>query len=126
MDQYSKMIAEIPMGLDRAVLRALEAHQGKDQALGRKELVGMVAKLGFACHDRHVRETIKQMRRKGYLICSAAGEDGGYYLARNMAEYQAFKETEYLAKIVDMHETLAAMDAAARQAFGDGVQLSLL
>lgn len=122
---YETMVSGMPAGLDRAVLRVLASRIGRDRAVGRKELTALVGRLGFHAHERQVRETIKQLRRDGHLICSAAGEDGGYYMAKDRQEYNEFRQAEFAAKIVDMNETLRAMDAAAERQFGKAMQKSL-
>ena len=123
MSQYDEMLKNMPAGLDRAVLRIIGFHRGKIEAIGGEDLTRQVQVMGFAGIDnRTVREAIKELRRSGQLIFSMPGEKGGYYLARDMSEYENFKKTEYVAKIKDMSETLHAMDKAAREQFGDGVQ----
>lgn len=112
-------------GLERAVLRVLDNYRGRTNAIGRNELTALVKRLGYPTSERQVREAIKQLRRQGHLICSAPGDDGGYYIAEDMAEYQEFRRIEYAAKINDMIETLRAMDDAAKAAFGDSVQMRL-
>lgn len=122
---YEQILATMPLGLDRAVLRVLSMHIGREQAVGREELVQVVASLGFPAHERQVREVIKDLRRRGELICSAAGEDGGYYLAASREEFEEFAQAEFGAKIADMSQTLGAMRQAADSAFGQGMQLGL-
>lgn len=122
---YDSIVKEMPAGLDRAVLRVLSGRIGRENAIGRKELTELVGRHGFRAHERQVRETIKALRREGHLICSAAGEDGGYYLAKDKREYDEFRQAEFAAKIVDMNETLRAMDAAAERQFGKAMQKSL-
>lgn len=127
---YEAQIKNMPVGLDRAILRVLSYHRGREQAIGRSELVRQVAQLGCAATERQVREEIKQLRRgkngqEPCLICSAAGEDGGYYLANSRQEYEEFAQIEFVGKIADMSETLHAMEQAARRMFGDAVQPGL-
>jgi predicted DNA-binding transcriptional regulator YafY len=122
---YDAEIAAMPAGLDRTVLRVLSYHTGRARAIGRGELVQQVGLVGCLATERQVRETIKQLRRQGYLICSAAGEDGGYFLADSLKEYDEFRQTEFAGKIADMAETMKAMDQAARRVFGDAMQPGL-
>jgi hypothetical protein len=120
---YEDVIREMEPGLKRAVLRVMSMHQGPENAIGRVELAAAVNLHGFgrglgaATFDRNLRSAIQQLRKEGNLICSSSGE-GGYYLARDMAEYEEFATGEYRAKIVDMSETLRAMDTAAEKRFG--------
>ena len=122
--RYEAELKSMPPGLDRAVLRVVSGYQAA-APISRGELVINVTRLGFPASERQVRETIKQLRRQGHLICSTPGNDGGYYLARSLAEYRDFRDAEFAAKIHDMSETLRAMDSAARDQFGDGFQLGL-
>lgn len=113
----------IPRGLDKAILRIIQEHTGRDHALGRKALVTTLEKrTGNVYHERLVRECIKQLRRAGNLICSTPGEDGGYYIAINKAEFDLFDQTEFGAKIADMNETRQAMLKAARERFSSATQ----
>jgi hypothetical protein len=125
MTDYKELLGEMPVGLDRAVLRVLSYRRGRDRAVGRTELVNLTAAEGFRVHERALREQIKQLRRAGHLICSMPGEDGGYYLAKDLVEYQEFKRMEFEGKIADMAETLRAMDAAAVKEFGSAAQMGL-
>ncbi|GAP11773.1 hypothetical protein BECAL_02966 [Bellilinea caldifistulae] len=124
--KYDEIIEKMPPGLERAILRVLESRRGRRNAIGRNELTAMVRRLGQPASERQVREMIKQLRRKGYLICSAPGEDGGYYWADTLEEYQEFRKMEFAAKIADMSETLRAMDQSAERIFGDSFQMRLL
>jgi hypothetical protein len=123
---YLKEIRNMPLDLDRTVLRILTYHVGRKQSIGRLNLVLEVRKIGYAVVERQVRETIHELRRQGFLICSAPGADGGYYIAENRQEYLDFKQAEFDAKITDMAETVRAMDAAASDQFGDAVQIRML
>lgn len=122
---YESQIKNMPVGLDRAILRVLSYHRGREQAIGRSDLVRQVAQLGCAATERQVREEIKQLRRDGTLICSAAGEDGGYYMAETLAEFEEFAQVEFIGKISDMSETLSRMRESATKIFGNGVQPAL-
>ncbi|MEJ5201402.1 MAG: hypothetical protein WHV66_04130 [Anaerolineales bacterium] len=124
--KYEDLIANLPPGLERAILRVLESRRGRQNAIGRNELTALVQRLGQPASERQVREAIKQLRRQGYLICSAPGADGGYYWANTLEEYREFRNMEYAAKIADMSETLRMMDSAAEKIFGDNFQLRLL
>jgi predicted DNA-binding transcriptional regulator YafY len=126
MINYKNQIEEMPVGLDRALLRILSFHPGREKSVGGRDLRSLAAVSGFRVPERTLREAIKQLRRKGHLICSAPGEEGGYYLAANLAEFQEFARMEYEAKIADMSETLNVMRKAAVQQFGEGVQMGLL
>ncbi len=115
-----------PSGLERAILSVLDYHHGREKAIGRDELVNDLVGMGYRENERVVREAIKQLRRQGHLICSIPGNDGGYYLAGSLAEFDEFDRCELGAKIADMSETREAMRKAAREKFGEGYQMKLL
>jgi hypothetical protein len=123
---YDEQIAEMPTGLDRAMLRVLSFHMGRSHAIGRGELVKALWFEGFKVNERQARQAIHDLRRAGHLICSMPGEDGGYYLAESLAEFEEFIDRELHPKAIDMLETEKAMKAAAHARFGEGVQLGLI
>lgn len=123
---YDELIRDMPAGLDRQILRILQLHRGRDNAIGRDQLVAGVRISGFRRIDeRQVREMIKQLRRAGHLIGSAAGGGGGYYLIASQAEFEEFAQQEYKAKISDMAETLRAMQLTAENLWGPHLQPTL-
>jgi hypothetical protein len=115
-----------PIGLEDAILFILSYHHGRKRAIGRSGLVWVLKQQGHSVGERPMRECIKQLRRQGHLICSMPGEDGGYYLAETLAEFQKFDQEEFGAKIADMNETRQALLKAARQQFGEAVQMELI
>jgi hypothetical protein len=115
-----------PAGLEKAVLFILSYHIGSARAIGREALVLALVKMGHGTGERAVRECIKQLRRKGNLICSMPGVDGGYYMADTWASFDEFDRMEFSAKIADMNETRQAMLKAARAQFGEAVQVRLI
>jgi hypothetical protein len=120
---YDEEIRQMEPGVVRAVLRVLSFHIGKEQTIRRDELAAQVRNMGFGSLlafttlDRQVRLAIAELRKDGHLVCSSSG-DGGYYLARERAEYDEFAQVEYRSKIIDMNQTLQAMDQAAARRFG--------
>lgn len=118
MSRVDEIIDELPAGLDRSILRILSFHQGRGRAIGRMDLVMALADAGYHTSERAVRAQISQLRKAGNLICSASGEDGGYYLPETADEFLDFVQQEYLAKITDMQETLAAMRKSAEHTWG--------
>ena len=123
---YDRMLAEMPIGLDRALLRVLSFHAGKKNALGRDLLVAGIHLEGFNVSERQARQCIHDLRRKGILICSTPGEAGGYYMASNLDEFREFIDRELHPKAIDMLETESAMKDAARQQFGEASQPGLM
>ena len=120
-----RFIDNLPEGLDRALLRILSFHQGRDAAIGRRDLVDDLATVGYKVSERAARAQISQLRKAGHVIGSAPGEDGGYYLCRTVDEFEDFVRQEYLAKISDMQESLAAMRKGAARLWGDAAQPKL-
>lgn len=116
----------VPEGLGSAVLAVLNDHRGVENAIGRGMLVWKLRTMGRTEHERVVRECIKQLRRKGHLICSTPGEHGGYYIATSKQEFLEFDQDEFGAKIADMNETRQAMLKAMREQFGEAVQGRLI
>jgi hypothetical protein len=98
----------------------------KEKPISRNALVNKVNRHSLVpMRERKVRELIKDVRRKGGLILSMPGVNGGYYTARSQEEYDAFQREEFEAKILDMLETKRAMDQAAIKQFGQIQQLTL-
>lgn len=111
-------------GDERAIWNIVSQY-AKAEPISRGELVYNVKRLGFDLPERTVREIIKQLRRKEYLICSVAGLNGGYYVAASLADFEEFDRAEFSAKIADMAETRAAMKRAAIRQFGVTYQASI-
>jgi hypothetical protein len=124
--RYEQLVDLIPYGLAHAALRVLGFHTGRADAVGRFELLEALVKMGFDANERQLRRCIHDLRRKGHLICSAPGEDGGYYLAADLAEFREFCERELHPKAIDLLETESAMKESARQKFGEAVQARML
>jgi len=114
---YEAIIASMQGSLKGVVLVVLHGHQGREQAIGRGQLVKEVNALGLNAHERNVRETIRRLRRDGVLVCAMPGEGGGYYLATSMEEFADWVRQEYRARIVDMLETVRVMERSAEKAF---------
>jgi hypothetical protein len=123
---YESMTIKLPEGLESAVRFILANHVGRLRAIGREALTMLVREMGIQAHERQVRMAIHELRRGGLLICSAPGEDGGYYLAANLQEFDEFIECELHPKAIDMLETEKAMRNAARQQFGEASQPGLM
>ncbi len=114
----SKFIDKLPAGMDRALLRVLYFHIGRDRAVSRMQLLSDVRDLGFKIDDRQLRFQINQLRKSGILICSAGGKNGGYWIASSRAEIDNFLNQEIRARISDLSEQDRAMTTAARESFG--------
>jgi hypothetical protein len=125
---YDEEIQNMEPGLVRATLIVLSFHIGKENTIKRSDLVENLRLMGFGHYlmpitfDRHMRAAVAELRKQGALVCSSSG-DGGYYLARDRFEYDEFSQVEYRSKIIDMAETLRAMDLSAAKRFGGDVQV---
>ena len=108
---------EVDQRMVTAVIRIVDRYTALEP-IGRGELVRAVELAGFSTNERAVREAVKQARRLGQLICSTPGNNGGYYMARDMDELMAFGRAEFLAKISDMSETWSIMLRAGKHEFG--------
>lgn len=109
---------DIPVGLERTVLHILNFHKGRDQAIGRGELVRTCGQMGFRVHERVVRQAINDMRKAGTPICSTGGEDGGYWLAANWEELIEYVEREIHSRAMDLLEQEKSLKQAAEQRWG--------
>jgi len=122
-NNYDDEIKTMEPGLERAALKILSFHIGKENTIKRLDLVDGLRQHGFGIllapvtFDRHMRAAVAELRKQGHLVCSSSG-DGGYYLARDLGEYNEFSQVEYRSKIIDMAETLRAMDQGAAKRFG--------
>ncbi len=128
--RLEEILAEIPYGFIERVGTVLEKYVGKEHSVSKPVLMESLQRLGFgnglstATFERQVRIAIVALRKKGALICSSSG-DGGYFVAKDRVEYDEFVEREYKGKIQDMQETVDAMNAKARERWGEGIQMGL-
>ncbi len=117
--RYLARIADsLPAGLERALLRVLSFHVGRQNVIGRPGLLAQLNRSGFDVDDRQLRLQINLLRKRGILICSAGGRNGGYWIAANHDEINRFLNHEVRARIADLSEQDKAMSTSAREAFG--------
>jgi hypothetical protein len=115
---YEEEILSMEPGLIRAVLQVMRLHIGQENTVDKPRLIQNLQAMGYgkrvtyATFERKVREAVAELRKMGNLVCSSSGE-GGYFIARTWEEYDDFAQAEYRAKIIDMSETLRAMEEAA-------------
>lgn len=121
---YEALITNMPAGIDRGIMSVLRFHVGKERAIQKGEIIEDMKRMGYYCHERQFRERIHELRRQGWLIASLSAD--GYYLVANKIEYSEFRESEFTARIDDLSITRSAMDTAAKQQFGEAVQVGLL
>lgn len=122
-----KAIRDLPPGLDRAILRVMSFHVGRDKTIARSDLVTELAMVGFGFKDdRPVRLAINQLRHEGHLICSTGGKSGGYFLASSWSELDDYLQAEVHSRAMDLLEQESAMRKAGETAWGSQNQPSLL
>ena len=112
------LVDELPPGAERALLRVLSFHTGREQAIGRRELVEALRGHGFKLHERAVRALINELRKEGQPICSTGGEDGGYWLAAGWGELNEYLEREVRARAMDLLEQERALRQAGERQWG--------
>jgi hypothetical protein len=82
--------------LEAEILRILDGHQGKEDAIGRFALVDCINAENplFPFSERTVRKTIKHLiTQHGFAIGSGGGKNGGYYMCETPDEIE--KVTRY-------------------------------
>jgi hypothetical protein len=126
-EKYEEL-QHLPEGLEAAVLDALTHDSiGKPNVMSRHDLIYLAsARMMRQIPDRQIRLAVHNLRIKGNLVCSAPGDDGGYWLAANLEEVDECCRREFHAKAMDLLKTENAMHEAARLLFGDAFQLALL
>ncbi len=117
-------LIHLPRGLDRAMLRILSNHLGREHAISHFELSRALSI--YQIDQRQLQEQIKQLRYSGHLIGSASGLNGGYYLITTPEEFQEFLLSEFQTRIDDLRLTAVAMTRAACNRWGaDAIQIKL-
>jgi hypothetical protein len=100
----------------------IENHVGKEKAIKAFDIQYLFGD----STDRPTRLAIQELRNEGHLILSNAhGENKGYYMAASLEEYQEFRQYNFRSRAMSILVTDKAMATAARQQFGDAVQLDL-
>lgn len=112
---YDELIAQMPAGIERAMLRCLSYHVGKANAVSKPDLLKSLKQSGFAVHERQARQTIEDLRNAGHLIGSSSG-DGGYFIIGTMDEYEAYAREER-SRAEKILTRLRAQEQQARTAF---------
>ena len=127
MTHFDDILANLPSGLDRAILSILRYHKGRENAIPRDDLLEMLKMHGWSPVDRSVRAQINLLRKDGHLICSAGGHGGGYYLARDWSELEDYIGQELKPRALDLLEQEKALRLGGRREWGiNSSQLGLL
>jgi hypothetical protein len=112
---YETLIAQMPAGLERAILRVPSDHIGKENTITKPKLLQDLARLGFHQHERQVRECIEIPRNHGHLIGASSG-DGGYFIIATDEEWQAYYAEEN-GRAMKILERLSAQKENANKVF---------
>ena len=109
------------------VLFALKDRVGHEYRMTRTSLLDKVqllwywrvSKVDRPPGDRKVRNTVRELRREGALICSTGGTKGGYWIPESLLEVLYFIATELISRAMDLLVTAKRMkDAAIRKLGG--------
>lgn len=84
-----------------SILETITDHD-KTNPISRSELVDI-----YGMTDRNVRRNIEELRKKGHKIC-AVSRNGGYYMAKDEAEFKEFI-SDYISRAKTVFETANAM-----------------
>ena len=116
--------------LDREVLYLISQHIGRQNAVGRWDLVEQIFGEKQSNRDdgnsldRRMRDSIERLRGEGHIICNM-GDRTGYYVASNVEEYQEFRLL-YGAHAFPIMATIREMDRAASQKWPNPLQPALM
>lgn len=101
------------------VLQVLSWHQGKQDAIKSRELVQELKQLGWwGDVHRDMRVQINKLRKLGALICSAGGNDGGYWIAASWDELEEYLQRELHSRAMDLLDQEKHLRAAAESVWG--------
>lgn len=116
-EYYDHLLATLPQGGEKVILQILRWHIGLEMAIQKPELIEACKHAGADFKDeRQLRLKIVELRKAGIPICASSGESG-YFLASSLEEYREFRGREYIKKIIDMRETVDAMDGQIKAIF---------
>jgi len=106
-------------GVERALLRVLSWHVGKESAITKPNILIGIKQHGFTVHERAFRALVNDLRKRGHLICS--GSDG-YWLAGSREEMEEFLEREVHSRAMDLLEQEKVLRSAMYARWGEAVQ----
>jgi hypothetical protein len=97
----------------------LKFHTGRKNAVSRPAMLTYLKQLGFNLKDdRPMRAAINLLRKQGIEICSAGGENGGYWLAADHEELEEYIQRELHPRAMDLLEQEKALKAEAEKRWG--------
>jgi hypothetical protein len=115
----SELKKEVTIDLNYKILKLISARVGAINAMKKAEIMTYCP--GYT--ERAIRLSISKLRKDGVLIGSTNSD--GYFMCGSLAEYLYVKDTEMMARVKDILETVSILDKAAREKFGDAVQEKL-
>jgi hypothetical protein len=119
---YDALLSSLPTGLEKAILKVLRYHEGETDGIFKNDLIVELANIGYSSvvDERQLRIAIYNLRKQGVLIGSSS--EHGYFMIRNLKEFDDFAANEYQKKINDMTDTLNLLRSKAIERFGNGYQ----
>lgn len=113
--------------LDERLMRLMQMHRGKQNAIERWELVRKVFGAGADIprnddnvYDREIRKSVNRLRSHGKFILDL-GDGRGRFLSTSKAEYLAFR-TSFVKPIKARADVIRAMDKYAMREYPDLLQ----
>ena len=113
--------SRLDIRLLEAVLYILQKHRGADKRITRNALCSELRwRLNARISDRAMRAAIENARftPEGALICSTTRKGGGYYMARNTTELEAYLRQDE-SRCREMWQRCRRQRAAAGLALAD-------
>lgn len=114
-ETYERIIATMPPGLKRNILRSLEGSTCSDRRT--KENIAYCLNLKYSdALDRQIRASVEELRNEGIPIVSDSGH-AGYYFASNLGEVETLTQ-ELESRSKKMLEQSRMMKRRALELFG--------
>lgn len=129
--QEKQVLSEMSPGFEKAVLREIQWHKGKDHAISQDDLLSAISTddkqgtfFGKKVNKRQLRITINELRKMGWMIASSSGSGGsyGYYVPVTYDEYQEYKKFQ-MSYALDIIETFRVLDVKAREMYSDEINM---
>lgn len=120
--KYRQIVISMDKGMGQMVFSILLDHVGKKKSILGSKLVYKLKQFfpddNSTDLQRKMRLAIADLRKQGYLIASAPGKLGGYWLPANRKEFDEFIRHEFIKKIEDMAITKNILVTAADKQLG--------
>jgi hypothetical protein len=103
--------------LQSVILEVLEQHRGRGNPIRSPELEQtFFHQTGMKVDGSQIRAAMNALRKDGVLIGSASGSSPkGYYMIETWNEYDQFIQRELGARLVDLSQTISAMNKSAER-----------